>query len=613
MAQTHGTELGSTNGVNELNVPRRKRLKVSVACNPCRSRKIKCDGGRPGQYFGSSSAGSFTSQIRTAIDARLGVTTSHGTCHPISQTFTPFRNRIEHAREIPEIVNYVLPPRRQADQLLEIYWRYVDPLYPFLDKENFESSYRCLFNGTPLQVDERIFMATLNIILALSTQVQETSGTEHREQASKAFFDRAQNLLRLDIWDAGSIELIQYLLILSQYLQSTNNPHQTWMVVGTVVRIAQGLGLHLPETSMVVIDIKTRELLRQLWHGCVLMDRMISVTHGRPTMISGHLASAVPLPQDPQTILANDTDGEQSVRIKPRNRLAFFVNSVELYEIINQIIVTLYTTKPTVNRSRSSSHSGPCHRIADDLAAALNLDESLNTMEKEIPPELKITSPDVSKDTTLHRQAVIIHIRILHARMLLLRPMLAQFCLSQSSKERVSTNKTLLSRTMEQCALACVDSAHKMIEIIYEHQKSDDSIGLLPSWWYRVFYVYTAATVLLAARLRRETFATSSISDPWNKAMSILRSHERFGISARRCGAALQILSSKVMNEPNDVGSSGASTGARAFPNQTFSPNEAFDMHFHEPINPTDFDINSFDFDVDNYQWLNSMPSGILY
>lgn len=218
-----------------------------------------------------SRAISSVSQIRAAIDAQLDL--PRKTIHPNNHTTVPNKTRADLSRPTTREVDYVLPSRRQSDRLVEVYWKYVDPLYPFLDKDAFESSYQGVFNGTPLQVDERVFVATLNVILALTTQLNEKMSTEEREQTCKTFFDRAQNLLQLNVGDTGSIELVQYLLLLSQYLQSLNDLHTAWMVVGTASRIAQGLGLHLRETSMKLADPKARELYGRLWHGCILMDR----------------------------------------------------------------------------------------------------------------------------------------------------------------------------------------------------------------------------------------------------------------------------------------------------------------------------------------------------
>ena len=228
------------------------------------------------EYFGSSSAGSFTTQIKRVIEAKLGKGNQY---FPSRETESESASR--RARLAPTIstcplfddTNRVLPTRRQADHLMGLYWTYVDPLYPFLDRTKWEMSYRGIFDGSFINVDERIFLATLNVVFALSTQLFESQTQDQRDELSNVYFNRAQDLLPLNTWEAGSIELVQYLLLSSQYLQSTDQPHQTWMTVGSAVRIAQGLGLHLRETSAEHPDEFERELLRRVWYGCVLMDR----------------------------------------------------------------------------------------------------------------------------------------------------------------------------------------------------------------------------------------------------------------------------------------------------------------------------------------------------
>jgi hypothetical protein len=230
------------------------------------------EGASTGEFFGKSSAGSFTAQIKKAIDVRLGrfITNSQDIASSVSRS----AGGIISTTSAPSTaLSYVLPPRRQADHLMELYWFYVDPLYPFLDRERWSRAYNAIFAGTTMQLDERVFMATVNIIFALSTQLLESQSLAQREQSSEAFFQRAQELLPMNPWEPGSLELVQCLLVTSQYLQSTYNPHQTWMVIGSAIRMAQGLGLHLPETSSGRSDLGERELLRRIWYGCILMDR----------------------------------------------------------------------------------------------------------------------------------------------------------------------------------------------------------------------------------------------------------------------------------------------------------------------------------------------------
>ncbi|KAH0435766.1 C6 transcription factor [Colletotrichum camelliae] len=564
---------------------------------------VREDGTVTGEYFGSSSAGSFTNQIKAAIDARLGSTTeARGPRGSIFKSTLPLNGGGPGGQ-----ADYVLPARKQADHLMDLYWYYVDPLYPFLDRQRFDHSYRALFAGTSLDADERVFVSILNIIFALSTQLIEAMPPEQRDSSSQGYFARAQDLLQLSLWDTGSVELIQCLLIMSQYLQSTNNPHQTWMIVGSCVRIAQGLGLHLPETALELSSEPERDLVRRIWHGCILMDRMIAITHGRPAMISDHLASTVVLPSIPD----GDAQGGNTVELHRLRYQGFFVKSLELYEVINQAVLAFYTATPRLKSPTSTSHLGQHsqERHELDLGVALQLDQRLTKWEKNTPSFLAMAEPETQLDEVFRRQAVILRIRLLHARMLLLRPMLTRFCLSQCP-DSTQAHDDLSSRVMQQCAMVCVEAAQSLISVIVQFQRHDGTLGLLPAWWYRVFYIYTAATVLIAARLRPSVFSSLDISKSWNQAMALLHDHESLGPSPKRCAAALQILSTKMFQEqpqPPTLTNSEANPAVPAVPNEQ----ETFDMPFTYIAQDAAFDMDAISFDVNDFSWLNSMPGSL--
>ncbi|KAF4984053.1 hypothetical protein FZEAL_666 [Fusarium zealandicum] len=579
------------------------------------------EGTSTGEFFGISSAGSFTAQIKKAIDIRLGKPGGGPPNDITSSTRSLLRATGSGAEPAPEL-SYVLPPRRQADHLMELYWFYVDPLYPFLDKKRWTHAYNAIFSGTVIDFNERIFVATLNVIFALSTQLFESQTLEQREQSSESYFQRAQGLLPMSPWEPGSLELVQCLLVTSQYLQSTYNPHQTWMVVGSAIRMAQGLGLHLPETSADRSDPVERELLRRIWYGCILMDRMVSVTHGRPAMISRGPAMAVPLP------VAFTQEKRGQTMGKSMGYFSFFVESVRLYEIIHQTMITFY----------GGSHSGRCkarephtvdHEASDnddeDLDKVVQLDRSLSKWESKLPNHLRWNSLDTNNDEISRRQAVILRMRFLHARILLLRPMLSRFCLTQSAVDHSLFGDTLQARVIEQGALFCVATAQKMITTLLKHQTSDSTVGLLPAWWYRVYYVYSAATVLIAAKLRPDIFSAVDIGRSWGQAISVLKAHEKFGQSARRCVAALHILSSKILQAvPGGLpGQDGASKKTSSRNSEGMQAGVAYDAsadlelpdlvqqladEFETPI--PEFDqrgLADFNFDVNDMSWLNDV------
>ncbi|CAG1969781.1 unnamed protein product [Fusarium graminearum] len=561
------------------------------------------DGASTEEFFGKSSAGSFTAQIKKAIDLRLGrpTTDSQGNSSSVPRSFSGISSTTSASSST---LSYVLPPRRQADHLMELYWFYVDPLYPFLDRTRWNRVYNAIFAGTAMDLDERIFMATLNVILALSTQLFESQSPDQREQSSETFFHRAQELLPMNPWEPGSLELVQCLLVTSQYLQSTNNPHQTWMVIGSAIRMAQGLGFHLPETSSSRSDPGERELLRRIWYGCVLMDRMVSVTHGRPAMISRYLAKSVPLPTE-------STTNEQSA-IQNAEYYSFFVQSVRLYEIIHKTMMAFYSHIQENRYKEKETYSDPecSDGEDDDLDRVVQLDRCISRWESRLPKHLRWDLLESNTDKIAQRQAVILRMR---------------FCLSPFPSERPQAEDNLQARVIQQSAMFCVTTAQNMINTLVAHRSMDSTVGLLPAWWYRVYYVYSAATVLIAAKLRPDVFSAVEIGQSWGQAISLLKTHEQFGQSAKRCVTALHILSSKIL-QANSRGSLGREVASNnngiLYPDtrdDQMPPHMIPDMEsldrmqqlaqgFESPVpdfNPRDF--ADFDFNVNDMSWLNDI------
>ncbi|PKS12508.1 hypothetical protein jhhlp_000715 [Lomentospora prolificans] len=564
------------------------------------------DGESTQQYFGSSSAGSFTRQIKAAIDARLGVSPQPAPkSNFLSQALNPEPSDV---RGPDGSLDYVLPPRRQADHLTSVYWFYVDPLYPFLDRQKWDRAYEGLFTGGPIDVNERVFVTTLNVIFALATQLVESLHPEQRDDSSNVYFRRAQDLLRLNLWDPGSFEVVQCLLLMSQYLQSTNNPHQTWMVVGSAIRTAQSLGLHLPETTADMTNLEQREMLRRIWYGCVLMDRMVSVTHGRPAMVSDRLASDVPLPLYSSGVIHQGPDGPIP---NDFSKIAFFTKSVELYEIINSITLAFYSGHTPRSRSasrKSSKHDlsqGPSHigldAMEEDLGTVMKLDESLTRWEHSLPDHIRIKTSAQSENEIFMRQAVILRIRFLQARLLLLRPTLSRFCLQPAPSNSSRGCDNLRNRVIQECASFCVATAQRTISLMTKYQTNDGTVGLLPAWWYRVYYIYSAATILIATKLRPDFFAPTDIKRSWDEAMTFLQAHEKFGQSARRCIAALTILSSKIMQEANEAPKVNGQEGVHPVEPGQAAQQQMFEEYGEYP----DLNLAGLSFDAGDLSFLN--------
>lgn len=136
------------------------------------------------------------------------------------------------------------------------------------------------------------------------------------------------------------------------------------------------------------------------------VQRMVSVTHGRPTMISHYLARSITEPSAEAT-LASKT-GSDSV-----DRVTFFVKSVRLYEIMYRIINELYGSMNSAPKPKRGSPDSPDieEESDDSLDIVVRLDRCLNRWENKIPSHLKWEELSVNGDEIHKRQTVILRMR----------------------------------------------------------------------------------------------------------------------------------------------------------------------------------------------------------
>ncbi|KAL4933264.1 transcription factor domain-containing protein [Aspergillus undulatus] len=554
------------------------------------------------EFFGSSSAASFMRQIKTAVDRRVSSpnqsTPDSASLGPERSSFMPNEKERQSA-----IHDYVLPPRRISDSLMGVYWDYVFPLYPFVDSIRLREEYARIWMGDSIQSDESMLMCTFNVIFALSCQLADFIVPEERENAASAFFSRAKELLHFNLWDSGSATLIQCLLLMAQYLQSTNSAHQCWIITGFAVRNAQSMGLHLPQTSACLQSPQEQQLARKIWHGCVLMDRIISMTFGRPAMISKASYASVPLPATiDEEYIASASGTEVAQPGGQPSIMAFYTKSLELYEIMNDVLLSLYTPVPEESFDDAYNFYFNGKATGGELTI-FELDRALTRWCRSLPSHLRGEIASVSGSAVFYRQSVVLRARFLHVRMLLFRPILSRYCtVRDTAPDSILLSDSFPQRVALQCSVICVNVAREIIALIHGNAPVDGTAGPLPAWWYNILYVYTAATVIIASRLCpaiMEEVTEFAVTHSWNCALEILRKYQSYSTSARRCVAALEILYERA-----------ASEGSEKPEAQTSMPmaNTMGDLYFGEGMNSGLLD--GFDLpDFQDMSWLNSVPS----
>ncbi|KAJ4169051.1 hypothetical protein NW754_010983 [Fusarium falciforme] len=507
---------------------------------------IKEKEGRRLSTHGNSSVSSFMSHIRNVLDHHLASrATSAEPGRTISmaqpQLATSSSDQLAH-------VDAVLPPRRRADHLFDVYWRCIDPLYPFLDRDQMDLMYQRLWAGENLGEDTKMFICLLNVVFSLSCNLNPRMEPEERGTNAAVFYRRSQELLDFSDLQNRSVLTVQCFLLSGQYLQSTNKSQQCWMSIGLAIRVAQSIGLDLVATSTEAPTTTIRETMRKVWHGCILMDRTLSMTFGRPLMITPKAATAVPMP------LVHNSEGLCSCHSSASScdathdrDLHFFTEALELYELMGEALITVYDASAVdepVKIDEYSMYFGS--KAAKIVGQVCEVDDKLQHWQRRLPIHLR-NDPDAPKSIIHKRQSHILFLRFHHTRILLLRPILSRFCARQGY-EPAGFSETLPWKIALHSSVSCVRAALETVEF-YESSIGNRSIqdceDLLPAWWYSTFYIYSAATILVAAQLHHALTAevgTNRIVDGCRISIKLLTSFQRFGDHAMRCATAIGLL-----------------------------------------------------------------------
>lgn len=229
-----------------------------------------------GSLFGASSGAHILHEVGNATRPRRGFENKgkeRSRISPRPLERLPKLQKKEASRE-PSDMQFVLPTRKVADNLLGLYWDYVDSAYPWLDRSSIENAYETLWiKDGELSMNERALHCILNIIFAMSCAVSQAQTPLSRYQSSVTFFKRAQGLMSYDLMEVYNFEIIQILLLTAVYLQHDKMPQKSFRSIGMAIHVAQDLGLHLPATIESINDSRERDLACRVWNGCIIMDR----------------------------------------------------------------------------------------------------------------------------------------------------------------------------------------------------------------------------------------------------------------------------------------------------------------------------------------------------
>ncbi|KAE8332314.1 fungal-specific transcription factor domain-containing protein [Aspergillus sergii] len=626
------------------------------------------DRGRRGSdFFGPASTISFLSHARRAMGqnesgpgpcrSRSGLPRilRHESTGVGGRSLSPVRVRSKTRNSHAEY-QFSIPPRDRADALLDSYWTYVHSLYPYLHRPSFTQKYLTLWSAAPdrlssktlkspqsqsyySNIDEKLFHCLLNLAFALGSQFGPTTDDGDRSQLGLTFFERAKALMDFDLFVQSNIYLVQMLVLMGQYLQSTDMASACWAMVGLAIRTAQGIGLHHePEYCDQGCCSKTKlseletEMRRRAWTGCILLDRVCSMTFGRPLMIHPGISQRCVLPsaiddgllgQDPGTLTAQPADIPSLTE--------FYVQCIQLQNLLGEILDTLYygsTDKGSgkLDVNFNFIEASTAHNKLNDggLQVLLRLDKSLSSWCQKLPAHLKaknynFTALEGSRrfgpDTpTFNRQAIILHARYLHVRLFMFRLVLSAALFHSSNQDTASEPNHSMESAIRQDILdkgvkLSVSSAYDLVELITANLHVHNDI--LPPYWHNIFYMHSCAIVFLICHLccLSRIQDTNVLTTGWNKCLSFFRSYRLRSRSAKRCLRIMEAVRGNPFPSQNNTDPVNLCDNSSGRCQNVSFPHEAeYSRQPFEQAMPFDQTTASWIRDPTEINWLSIFP-----
>ncbi|KAI2344784.1 hypothetical protein LOY92_005808 [Ophidiomyces ophidiicola] len=251
------------------------------------------------QFLGSGSGVLFANLVRATVEANSAPTSSialkakefqRSSPYPVnghSLSFTP----------VPKTDLSQIPPEQFARDLHHAYFEHDHLCYPFLHRPTVLTAFENIYSDPPFLDRDHYAAFVYYMILAISSVDFHKFDWQTRPDAENF---HAIALARLnEVLQLGGMKALQAILLLVQYrmrssIQDTSA--SMWHLVGVASRVCFEFGLHrelvykvrqaADEATLSATDQFIRsEVNRRIFFCVVAMDRVVSITLGRPFAI----------------------------------------------------------------------------------------------------------------------------------------------------------------------------------------------------------------------------------------------------------------------------------------------------------------------------------------
>ncbi|KIM41432.1 hypothetical protein M413DRAFT_18957 [Hebeloma cylindrosporum] len=383
-----------------------------------------------------------------------------------------------------------LPSPDLQEHLLDLYFRYVQPMFPILHKRSFLESYRSShgpnktspFNCRPRRVPNLLLLAMFALAARYADQATypRPSDPTTMWSAGDEFLDRAKVLLD-STYSSSRPSTCQALLLLGYREIGIGAMAQAWTYIGMGIRMAQDLGMHRSAEGwerqglggMLFNEWELSER-RRIWFGCVVMDKYVSCYIGGPLMIfERDFDTPLPSEEDPEEFEEFSLETPFGGRI-----VSCFNASATLSDILSMIVQSVYAVRPASSRHAESTV----------------LEGMLDKWYLDLPDHLRFDPGSASSSPSSRQQAPLPNVLTLHMQywcvvLLLHRPFIGHVLQAKQRQSDVSEDPELRASISKSYDL-CNAAANHITSIVslYQEKYLIDHCSV-----FLCYYVFTAS------------------------------------------------------------------------------------------------------------------------
>ncbi|EGN92361.1 hypothetical protein SERLA73DRAFT_99356 [Serpula lacrymans var. lacrymans S7.3] len=308
--------------------------------------------------------------------------------------------------------NYVFPDDDLGLALVDLYFNYINSLYPFLHRPSFESS---IAEG--LHLRDSSFGAVYLLVCAVGSRWSDDprvflENTTSEHSCGWKYFEQVQ-MVRKTLLGPPCLYDLQVYCLSVIFLQGSSAPQACWTIVGIGVRLAQDVGAHRrkvynPKPTM------EDELWKRAFWVLVTLDRISSSSLGRPCAIQDEdIDLELPIECDDEYWETSDPEKAFKQPSDKPSAVSYFVNLLKLHQILAFALRTIYSINKSKVLLGFVGQQWEQHIVAE-------LDSALNKWIDAVPDHLR-WDPN-REDDRFFMQSAGLYATYYHLQILIHRP-----------------------------------------------------------------------------------------------------------------------------------------------------------------------------------------------